>query len=67
RTVSEVMLPTSEAIKCFFNDEGFQEFGTYLRNIPNKRMPMLNSPTNVSGNKSKTMTKEFIIIMKKIS
>lgn len=66
RTVAGVILPTSEAIKHFFTNEGFESVDTYLRNIPNKRMPILNSPTNVSGNKGKTMNREFIIIMKKI-
>jgi len=65
RTVSDVILPTSEAVKHFFTNEGFRSIDTYVRNIPNKRMPILNSPTNVIGDKRKTMNKEFIIIMKK--
>jgi len=40
---------------------GHQE--TFYRNIPNKRMPSLNSPTNVVGAKSQTMTQESIVIL----
>lgn len=35
------------------------------RNIPNKVMPSLNSPTNKSGVKSTTMTMEHIVVLRK--
>ncbi len=36
-----------------------------IRNIPNKTMPLRNSPTNVKGVLEETMHKEYIIILKK--
>ena len=36
-----------------------------IRNIPNKTMPLRNSPTNVRGVLEETMQKEYIIILKK--
>ncbi len=38
---------------------------TIVRNIPNKRMPLKNSPSNISGETSDTMRNEFIIILQK--
>ncbi len=65
RTVSSVILPTSEAIKDFFVSQGFEYVTTHIRQIPNKRMPLRNSPTNVSGETSSTMLNEHIVVMKK--
>jgi len=65
RTVSSVLLPTSDSIKDFFEYYGFKHIETYIRAIPNKRMPMKNSPTNVSGKTANTMLSEYIIVMKK--
>jgi len=39
--------------------------GIFARNIPNKRMPAKNSPSNVAGERDATMTQEHIIVMKK--
>ncbi|GAH85117.1 unnamed protein product, partial [marine sediment metagenome] len=36
-----------------------------IRNIPNKTMPLRNSPTNVRGVLEETMHKEYIIVLKK--
>lgn len=36
-----------------------------IRNIPNKTMPLKNSPTNVRGVLEDTMRKEYIIILRK--
>lgn len=36
-----------------------------IRNIPNKTMPLRNSPTNVRGVLEETMHKEYIVILKK--
>jgi len=65
RTVNSVILPTSYAIKDIFEYYGFEYIKTYIRDIPNKRMPLANSPTNVAGETSKTMLKEHIVVMKK--
>ena len=65
RTVSSEILPTSDAIKDFFSYYGLEYVTTHLRSIPNKRMPARNSPTNISGKTSNTMSSEHIIVMKK--
>ena len=66
RTVNSVLLPTSVAIKDFFEDTGFEYVATHIREIPNKRMPKRNSPTNVAGETSSTMLNEHIVVMRKI-
>ena len=65
RKVSNVELPSHLAIRCFFENNGFEHVYTFTRNIPNKRMPRMNSPSNVAGEKSETMTKEYIVVMRK--
>ena len=66
RTVNSVILPTSEAIKDFFEFHGLEYITTHIREIPNKRMPARNSPTNVAGETSSTMLNEYIVVLKKI-
>ena len=41
---------------------GFTHIDTFRRNIPNKRMPSMNSPTNVPGKLGSTMKTEHIVI-----
>lgn len=60
-----VVLPTDEATRAYFKENGYQSAGVFTRNIPNKRMPAKNSPSNVAGDCDATMTQEFIIVMKK--
>jgi len=60
-----VVLPTDEATRDYFKENGLQRAGDFTRNIPNKRMPAKNSPSNVAGDCDATMTQEFIIVMKK--
>ncbi len=48
-----------------FEKNGFKHNITIVRNIPNKRMPFLTSPTNKKGSKVNTMNKEYIVIMTK--
>jgi len=60
-----VVLPTDEATRAYFKENGLQRAGDFVRNIPNKRMPAKNSPSNVAGDCDATMTQEFIIVMKK--
>ncbi len=66
RKVKGVVLPTDIAIQDFFKSQGFEYINTFERSIPNKRMPLKNSPTNSIGVLDSTMTKEYIIIMRKI-
>ena len=65
RTVASVILPTSDVIRDFFSFFGLKYVTTHLRNIPNKRMPARNSPSNVPGLTSSTMLSEHIVVMKK--
>jgi hypothetical protein len=65
RKVKGVMLPTDGAIRCFFEDHSFRYVDTFLRSIPNKRMPLRNSPTNISGALETTMVNEFIVVLQK--
>ncbi len=66
RTVKELVLKTDEIICEFGEKIGFVSQGILFRNIPNKRMPLKNSPTNVQGKTGFTMQKESIILLKKL-
>lgn len=44
---------------------GFKHIETIIRNIPNKRMPSKNCPTNIKGKKSTTMLNEYIVVLQK--
>lgn len=65
RTVKGVQLPTDEITRKFFEKVGFKHIETIIRNIPNKRMPARNSPTNEKGVTMSTMNNEYIVIMRK--
>ena len=50
----------------FFEKNGFSHIQTIIRNIPNKRLPSKTNPSNVVGGvQVNTMTKEYIVILKK--
>lgn len=66
RTVKELVLKTDEIICEFGEKIGFASQGILFRNIPNKRMPLKNSPTNVQGKTGFTMQKESIVFLKKL-
>jgi len=65
RTVKGVRIPTDliliEIASCF----GWKHFTTYHRRIPNKRMPLRNSPSNKLGELCETMTQEHIVILRR--
>lgn len=65
RTVKGINISTDEITKEFFQENGFKHIETIIRNIPNKRMPLENSPTNIAGKKSATMKNEYIVICQK--
>lgn len=65
RKVKNTILPTDDVIRDFFECFGFQHIDTFKRSIPNKRMALRNSPSNVSGEVDNTMVREFIVVMKK--
>ncbi len=65
RRVKGITLPTSAITQAFFEANGFHHTKTFMRNIPNKRMPSRNSPTNTSGKTATTMNYEYIVVMQK--
>lgn len=65
RTVKDINIPTDVITKYFFEKNGFKHLETIVRNIPNKRMPSQNSPSNIPGKKSTTMKNEFIVVCEK--
>ena len=65
RTVKGIQMPMDEITKDFYEANGFRHKETIIRNIPNKRMPSKNSPSNVAGKKSSTMKQEYIVVMQK--
>jgi hypothetical protein len=46
-----------------FEQIGFRHKKTIIRDIPNKTMPLKNSPTNEPGKVEKTMWNEYIVIV----
>lgn len=62
RRVKNVMLPTDEFVVDAFCRYGFVHKATIVRNIPNKRMPKKNSPSNIAGKTSTTMHEENIVV-----
>ena len=66
RTVKGELLLTDKIISEIAEQYGLQHVHTVDRNIINKVMPSLNSPTNESGVKSSTMSNEHIVILRKI-
>ncbi len=44
---------------------GFEDIKTIIREIPNKRIPTKNSPSNLTEITDKTMNYEYIVILKK--
>ena len=65
RTVKGVTLPTDEFVGSAFESLGFRHRETIIRNIPNKRMPSRNSPSNIAGATASTMRREYIVICQK--
>ncbi len=66
RTVKGVKIPTDVIITELFQAKNhYEHINTFIRNIPHKRMPSRNSPTNIKGNHAVTMNEEFIVILKK--
>lgn len=65
RTVKEVLLQTDQILVELGEKIGLKHIMTMDRIISNKVMPSLNSPTNVSGKKIKTMCEELIVVFRK--
>lgn len=67
RRVRGIELPTAGATSFYFQENGFIEEKVIIRNIPKKRLPLRNSPSNISGVTDSTMCLEYIVIMRKTS
>ncbi len=65
RTVKGINIPTDEITSQLFKENGFTHIETIVRNIPNKRMPLKNSPSNIPGDTAYTMRHEYIVICQK--
>ena len=65
RQVKQVRLHTDFIITELAEKIGFTCEDIFVRNIPGKRMPIKNSPTNVVGELEETMNKESIVILRK--
>lgn len=65
RLVKQVRIPTDFIIAELAEEIGFSCEEIIVRNIPGKRMPIKNSPTNIAGALEETMNKESIIVLRK--
>lgn len=66
RTVKGIQLPTDKIITELYSSLNVKKLASYVRNIPNKRMPAKNSPTNQQGKVANTMQQETITLYKTI-
>jgi SOS regulatory protein LexA len=66
RLVKQVRIPTDFIIAELGGGIGFSCEDISVRNIPGKRMPIKTSPTNIAGELEDTMTKESVVILRKI-
>lgn len=65
RLVKQVRVPTDFIIAELAEKIGFTCEDIIVRNIPGKRMPVKNSPTNIVGALEETMNKESIVVLRK--
>ena len=65
RTVKGLTIPTDEITAQLFEENNFRHIETIIRNIPSKRMPSKNSPSNVAGETASTMKHEYVVICQK--
>ena len=66
RLVKQVRIPTDFIITELAENIGFTCEDIIVRNIPGKRMPIKNSPTNIVGELEETMIRESIVILRKL-
>jgi len=67
RLVKQVRIPTDFIIAELGENVGFTCEDIIVRNIPGKRMPTKTSPTNIAGELEDTMTRESIVILRKLN
>jgi len=65
RRVKGIEIPNDEITREFFERNGFKHIKTIIREIPNKKMPRKNSPSNVTGVTDTTMNHEYIVVLQK--
>ncbi len=65
RRVKGELLLTDQIIAEIADHYQLEHIYTIGRNIINKVMPSLNSPTNENGVKASTMTNEHIVVLRK--
>jgi len=65
RTVKGCNIPMDQITASFLDGLGLHFGNIFVRDILNKIMPSQNSPTNIAGEKSKTMSKEYIVVFNK--
>ncbi len=65
RLVKQIRIPTDFIIAELAKKIGFTQENLFVRNIPNKRMPIKTSPTNIAGELEETITKESVLILRK--
>jgi len=65
RLVKQVRIQTDFIIAELAEKIGFTCEDIIVRNIPGKRMPIKNSPTNIVGALEETMNKESIVVLRK--
>ena len=65
RLVKQTRIPTDFIIAELGEKIGFTCEDIIVRNIPDKRMPIRNSPTNIVGASEETMSRESIVILRK--
>jgi hypothetical protein len=66
RRVRNIELPLDVITYKMFEKLGYEHIVTHVRDILNKRMPSKASPSNEAGEQIPTMTKEYIVVMKKM-
>ncbi|MEN3039536.1 MAG: hypothetical protein ABDI07_10405 [Candidatus Kryptonium sp.] len=67
RCVKGIQIPMDDIVKEIFELLGLKHLKTFIREIRNKRMPILNSPSNIVGKKSNTMKYEYVVLLEKTS
>jgi SOS regulatory protein LexA len=65
RLVKQVRIPTDFIIAELGEKIGFTCEDIFVRNIPGKRMPIKNSPTNIAGALEETMNRESVVVLRK--
>ena len=65
RRVKGVQLATDQIIAEMAVPLGFVPEPIVVRSIPNKTMPLRNSPSNVAGALEDTMHREYIVVLRR--